>query len=297
MSLSPLSPTPATEPNAAPTATTDKTLGVFAEEDGPSFWDFLDVINPLQHIPIVNTLYREITGDKIGVGARLAGGTLFGGPIGLIASFINCAIENSTGQDVGEHVLALFKDEAAPEAPAPVQVAEAPAAQPAELAAAQSEGIESAGNTAPLAAPFSLSESGGAFVTQPAPVQKVEIPAAAPIDAQPVVFGNRFMPVPNRSAVASMKAPPPIAVPISVSGQRSNVPITGHNPLSPLNASPDPVVVQKALAQQGLGGVAHPAIPDGRSADWFSATMGQALDKYERGNRLGRPAPGGATGP
>ena len=57
-------------------------LTVFAEgNDNPSFWDLLDVINPLQHIPIVNEIYQELTGDKIGVAARLAGGTLFGGPV------------------------------------------------------------------------------------------------------------------------------------------------------------------------------------------------------------------------
>ena len=33
-------------------------------EDGFDFWDVLDVINPLQHIPFVNTLYREMTGDE-----------------------------------------------------------------------------------------------------------------------------------------------------------------------------------------------------------------------------------------
>ncbi|MGB6086494.1 MAG: hypothetical protein WBF74_07845, partial [Parvibaculum sp.] len=30
------------------------------------FSDFLDVINPLQHIPIVSSIYRELTGDELG---------------------------------------------------------------------------------------------------------------------------------------------------------------------------------------------------------------------------------------
>ncbi|WP_068316819.1 hypothetical protein [Polycladidibacter hongkongensis] len=51
-------------------------------------WDeILDVINPLQHIPGINTLYREITGDEATVRSRIAGsgvwGMLAGGPLGM----------------------------------------------------------------------------------------------------------------------------------------------------------------------------------------------------------------------
>ncbi len=76
--------------------------------DGFGFDDFLDIINPLQHIPFVSSLYREITGDEISPGSRMIGGTLFSGGIGLAVSFINSAIEDSTGKDVGEHVIAIF---------------------------------------------------------------------------------------------------------------------------------------------------------------------------------------------
>ena len=51
-------------------------------EDGFTFADFVDVINPLQHIPLVSQAYRAITGDEISPGSRLAGATLFGGPVG-----------------------------------------------------------------------------------------------------------------------------------------------------------------------------------------------------------------------
>ncbi|MEQ8709283.1 MAG: hypothetical protein RIC36_09855 [Rhodospirillales bacterium] len=78
-------------------------------EDGFDFWDLLDVINPLQHIPFVNTLYREMTGDEIGAAPRLAGGLLFGGPIGLAFSGANVAVEAMSGQDIGEHAVALWK--------------------------------------------------------------------------------------------------------------------------------------------------------------------------------------------
>lgn len=78
--------------------------------DGLTFGDILDIINPLQHIPIVSTIYRAITGDDIAAAPKIAGGALFGGVIGLVVSIIDTAIEQITGQDTGEHLLALFDD-------------------------------------------------------------------------------------------------------------------------------------------------------------------------------------------
>ena len=46
----------------------------FFGEDGFNFFDLLDIINPLQHIPILSGLYRKITGDEISPGARMMGG-------------------------------------------------------------------------------------------------------------------------------------------------------------------------------------------------------------------------------
>lgn len=72
-------------------------------QNGADFSDLIDVVNPLQHIPIVNTIYRELTGDEIGAAPRLAGGTLYGGPIGLAASAVNLGVEAMTGDDIGGH--------------------------------------------------------------------------------------------------------------------------------------------------------------------------------------------------
>lgn len=73
-----------------------------------TFWDFLDVINPLQHIPLVNTVYREITGDTIKPVMKLAGGALFGGPLGLGIAALDVGVEGTTGKDTGQHVAAMF---------------------------------------------------------------------------------------------------------------------------------------------------------------------------------------------
>ncbi|MBC8269641.1 MAG: hypothetical protein H8E36_12905 [Rhodospirillaceae bacterium] len=82
--------------------------------DGFTFLDFLDIINPLQHIPVLSTVYREMTGDEIDPGSRIAGGTLFGGPIGATVALVDVAVEQSSGQDMGEHMMALFTGEDAP---------------------------------------------------------------------------------------------------------------------------------------------------------------------------------------
>lgn len=71
-----------------------------------SFADLLDVINPLQHIPGISTAYQALTGDTMSAGAQIAGGALFGGPIGFIASIANAISEQETGKAVGENLFA-----------------------------------------------------------------------------------------------------------------------------------------------------------------------------------------------
>src|SRR3546814_13010283 len=73
--------------------------GLFGKE-GFSFGDFLDIINPLQHIPIVSPIYRAITGDTIQPGSRIAGDTLFGGPIGLVGGVTDAMVPASPGKDI-----------------------------------------------------------------------------------------------------------------------------------------------------------------------------------------------------
>lgn len=63
-------------------------------DDGPSFRDVLDLVNPLQHIPVLGTLYRRVTGDTLAPVIRIAGGALFGGPLGAGLSALGLAVEN-----------------------------------------------------------------------------------------------------------------------------------------------------------------------------------------------------------
>lgn len=67
--------------------------------------DLLDIINPLQHIPIVGQAYRALTGDTLGTPARIFGGLLFGGPAGLLQG-VGSAMLSETG--ASERALAMI---------------------------------------------------------------------------------------------------------------------------------------------------------------------------------------------
>lgn len=148
---------------------------------GFGFKDFLDVINPLQHIPGISELYRAISGDKISEGARYSGNALYGlalgGPIGFSVM---------TGYSIASTAIGGWAEETSHEAEmaaAPVPL-EKPvtAAEPPEVASSGSGGdvlgAEIARVTGPgKGAPFDLTalltgvSSGSKPETAPAPAQ------------------------------------------------------------------------------------------------------------------------------
>ena len=98
-------------PSAAPNLPQTQAAATPAPKSGDwdfSFHNLLSIINPLQHLPVIGTLYRAITGDSIGTPEKIAGDTLYGGLWGAVASIADTAFEALTGKDVGDTVLALF---------------------------------------------------------------------------------------------------------------------------------------------------------------------------------------------
>jgi len=144
-------PTPEADPSFGGDAAVDEGFRVFGN-DGFTFLDFIDIINPLQHIPVIGTLYREFSGDEIDPGSRVLGGTLFFGPVGTVASLANVIIEDSTGKDLGEHVMALFEDENADKTP---------------------EAINAEGEPGPIATGRQVADTGAGSAAQPATVDPV----------------------------------------------------------------------------------------------------------------------------
>ena len=96
---------------ANPPTTPAKPAKHFAlwEQEEFGFRDIVDIINPLQHIPIVATLYRNMTGEKIGAVARVVGGALWGRLGGFVSGLVNVVVDWFTGKDIGDHIYsALF---------------------------------------------------------------------------------------------------------------------------------------------------------------------------------------------
>ncbi|MCB2106935.1 MAG: hypothetical protein KDE14_04500, partial [Rhodobacteraceae bacterium] len=110
--------------------------GTPPDDSKMSFWDFIDFINPLQHIPVVNTIYRELTGDTIKTPAKLVGSTLLAGPVGFATAMVDSIIEEKTGKDMGGHVMAMLRGDENADA-GPTRIAnERTGAQPVAVAAA-----------------------------------------------------------------------------------------------------------------------------------------------------------------
>ncbi|BAI76454.1 hypothetical protein AZL_e01090 (plasmid) [Azospirillum sp. B510] len=90
-----------------PPAEPEETL---ADRMSVGFDDLIDVVNPLQQLPVVGSVYREATGETISIPARLAGGFLFGGLPGLIGSAAMVAFEEITGDTVLGHIGSLLEE-------------------------------------------------------------------------------------------------------------------------------------------------------------------------------------------
>ncbi len=73
------------------------------------FKDLVDMVNPLQHIPLVNYVYREITGDEIRPISKIIGGGIFGGPAGMAGGLVSVVVEEETGKDTIGHAVSLVR--------------------------------------------------------------------------------------------------------------------------------------------------------------------------------------------
>jgi hypothetical protein len=98
---------PQTQSAATASTDTGKPL-ITTGADGKSFFDnLLDIVNPLEHLPVVSTIYSTITGDKPGDVEKIAGDTLYGGVIGLASSVADVAFEKITGKSFGDTMLSM----------------------------------------------------------------------------------------------------------------------------------------------------------------------------------------------
>ncbi|MDX2027433.1 MAG: hypothetical protein SFW62_02225 [Alphaproteobacteria bacterium] len=79
------------------------------------FGDLLDLVNPLQHIPVVSSVYRSLTGEQIHPVSRVAGDILYGGLMGPASMIMGAAggvadamMEAKTGEDAAGYAVSLL---------------------------------------------------------------------------------------------------------------------------------------------------------------------------------------------
>lgn len=140
---------PVTATQAAPAKPAASGEAHLWENGDFSFGDILDAINPLQHLPVIGTIYRAITGDKIGTAPRLVGDLLFGGPLGFMAGVLSVGIKDQTGKDPGEQVLALLQGTQSDPAPSGPVLAAAPATLEPRLASEVAARLDEPAATVP----------------------------------------------------------------------------------------------------------------------------------------------------
>jgi hypothetical protein len=219
-------------------------------KDGLTFGSLLRSLNPLQHIPVISTIYQSVTGDSIGAVARVIGATLIGGPIGAVTSLANALFEAGTGKDVGGHVMAtLFGDDKAPAA-------------------------------APLNGPAIAAATSSPLPSGAAPVNGLPWLAVAP-------SSPASAPTPNASLVAR-SAGSSSSTPSTLVGGESDVgpaQIAASSrrgiispPLNPVGDAQAPGVASHSMTAGTTSPVAVPAD--------FTQRMLQALDKYQAAARL-----------
>ncbi len=81
------------------------------KNDKFNLFDVIDMVNPVQHIPIINNIYRSITGDEIKPVSKIIGGGIFGGAVGIASAVIDTIIEKETGKSAIGNVASLLLNE------------------------------------------------------------------------------------------------------------------------------------------------------------------------------------------
>jgi hypothetical protein len=232
------------------------------DASGPSFGDLLDALNPLQHIPIVSSLYRAITGDQIGHIPRVLGDTLFGGPVGMLVAGVYGLIKEATGGEPSEHVVALFKDIAGGD-------------ETAVAAAKSSETKEMA--------------SGNATPTGPSPVSAMAAAPAVQARQPSKFYAPAITSHTIRSDVAERERQRIVANIYEAERAQSKLLLTSVGLAAPSAAEPSDAKSEAKPAR-------HTNLPPAdASSDWVARAMERGLRKYDDAARA-RPAGPAAAG-
>jgi hypothetical protein len=242
------------------------------------FTDILAVINPLQHIPIVGMIYRAVTGDTIGNVARVVGDGLYGGLLGLASGVVDVASLETTGKDVGQHVIDTLEDigdvfgpstpAAAPTSSAPTPSTPAQAVPDPALVAAVGQALKD-----PPALPQLGSATTAGELAAAAPISPLLMPKLV---AQAQAQAKPASPAPG--AIRPL-GPPSQGIPIDVSDRgiaqiRATSSARSPRPV-PLSLTPGNFTAASTASASASAAAPVAAQPD------FSDRMREGLAKYD----------------
>mgnify|MGYP001546833661 CR=1 FL=1 len=228
-----------------PAAATLPNAKISSASPGKIFHDVLDTINPLEHIPIISSLYRAATGSQIAAGARIVGDTIYGGIYGFFSAVANTVSEAVTGKDIVGHVAELFTGDKKPAATA---TASAAASTPAGATGAT--GAAGAAGAAGVATAATATAAAAGTATAATLVTTTQTPSSA-APAAP------FPPPPALPSVSMLPDEGPVVAPTPAA------PATPAAPVAPVAPAASPLVASRT------GGT-------GRTAPHFFAINGYA---------------------
>lgn len=287
----------------------------FFGEDGLDFEDFIDIVNPLQHLPLVSIAYRAMTGDELSTGARVIGGGLYGGPAGAIFGAINAAVvEASGGNDLGALALnAVTGDDEPSQTAASGEIEQAAAEVGAiEPAAGDISAPEATAWVDPDTLPPSAIEPEPTAAAQAAPVALV--PETLNIQPSSAAAGSDTIPELSEDQVALLLSSVGLGGQHGSSQTRQALTAVAPPPANDLDATEPLRQTQRPAVKRGtmgpmkqiyvrppIGAKAEPHAPvtqemrshmtpasasgSGDQA-WIANAMAQALDKYRGGDAL-----------
>lgn len=262
--------------------------GAATPSSGPTLWshgsfsfkDLLDIVNPLQHLPIIGSIYRYLTGDEPSGGARIVGDALYGGPIGFGVGVVTTMLTDSKGEDLGEQVLADVFGSRGDAAHTKTQLARsaAPAAQTqAGSTIASATAADAAANAMPISAadetPEQATRLATALYRSPPPAsttQKGASEAPAP-NSSYAALNARFRRQSTTVRATNGQVLNNDPVPLELSSTFLSSPRSALTPPvstgQPTPAAPSPTATPNATAAQPSNPIAQ--------------KMLDALDKYE----------------